>query len=92
MASIVPCTRGSLAGRNPSAGMRSRLASSAGLLYACVNVFCFLSNPCSRTSRWMRSASARSRGRLWRASSSGAVNSSTMRAKRSMATHAIIFE
>src|ERR1700760_3552905 len=79
--------RESVAGRKPTSGSMSRLASSSFEPYDCVKEPSSASNPCSQTSRWISSRTTRQR-------STGPSNpcSSTVRTARSNATHAIAFE
>ena len=75
------------AGRKPTSGSSNRLASSSGEPYDCVNEPRSASKPCSHTSAWISSRSARQR-------STGPSSpwSSTERTARSNATQAITFE
>ncbi len=87
MASMVPTTRGSAAGKKPVCGISSRDASSSREPYDWVKVFLTGSKPFSITSAWMRSRRARHR-------SSGPFcpNRSICRMERSAATQAITLE
>src|SRR5436190_1028244 len=59
MASTVPRTRGSVAGRKPTSGISSRLASSRFVPYACTKEPSSGSNPWRQTWAWTSSRRAR---------------------------------
>jgi hypothetical protein len=52
IAAIVPATRGSVAAKNPTTGISSKLASMTGEPYDCVKLPSTGSYPRAQTSRW----------------------------------------